>query len=148
MNNTHTHTHTYIIHHTGQGRVFSGWNTVDPTFEPTFKVKRGEKETKYLHQRIPSWCDRILWTSRPHLKGYVKCDRFENIPSMHTSDHKPVRAMMSLKLERKPRRMSYFDEEGLSLLISNIKCGNLPSMDSDGMCSCQTHTYLSHTHKL
>mgnify|MGYP005748080017 CR=1 FL=1 len=56
-----------------KGYVFSGFQTATPTFNPTFKVLRGKKTSVYLHQRIPAWCDRVLWRVRPTAASLATC---------------------------------------------------------------------------
>ncbi len=41
---------------------FLGFTEAPIKFPPTFKVER-MKGTVYLNQRLPAWCDRILWRS-------------------------------------------------------------------------------------
>eukprot|EP00666_Eupelagonemidae_sp_cell4sb_P003721 gene3721-5092_t len=70
----------------------------DPAFPPTFKCipahKAGEKDpaVDYDMKRVPSWCDRILYSRvfSEHGVGAVKTLRYESCPGVLTSDHKPV----------------------------------------------------------
>ncbi|MCO5552118.1 hypothetical protein L7F22_005628 [Adiantum nelumboides] len=63
------------------------------TFAPTFKMKK-DAEDVYEQKRLPAWCDRVLWSSLP------RCDieqlSYSSIPSITTSDHKPVAASFAL----------------------------------------------------
>jgi hypothetical protein len=52
------------------GVVFSEFCEGDASFAPTFKMERVEG-SKYKQQRIPSYTDRILWRSMPHLKDNI-----------------------------------------------------------------------------
>lgn len=76
-------------------------------YEPTFKVKRGlaprpeesygtPKDPKML--RVPSWCDRVLWRSLPHLDGALAHKSTRPVPGVTTSDHKPLCSTFELTL--------------------------------------------------
>ncbi|ELP95100.1 inositol polyphosphate 5-phosphatase, putative, partial [Entamoeba invadens IP1] len=76
--------------------IFQKFNEASLTFAPTFKVKIGEEDCVYEENRIPSWCDRVLW----------KCENGHYVQSMsymsheiYTSDHKPVSSILSLNLQ-------------------------------------------------
>jgi hypothetical protein len=76
-----------------------------PPFPPTFKVERGSRSlTDYQEKRIPSWCDRILWTSNTERSSkLIKCESFESAPYSTSSDHKPIRAYFTVKLDPQPQ---------------------------------------------
>ena len=78
------------------GRVMPvslGWREDEQRFPPTFKVLR-KAGTRYVSSRSPAWCDRVVWKE---LAGYrVTPLLLDSVPSMHTSDHKPVIAMMEV----------------------------------------------------
>ena len=106
----------------------SGFREGKYNFAPTFKVCRGVFGTEYNPQRIPSYCDRILWKSiHNNDDDYVTGDRrprgnatnplqtkhrdgdvvngggvdqiiFESCEHITTSDHKPVRSVFNLKV--------------------------------------------------
>ncbi|MCO5552113.1 hypothetical protein L7F22_005623 [Adiantum nelumboides] len=59
------------------------------TFAPTFKMKK-DAEDVYERKRLPAWCDRVLWSSLPGCD--VEQLSYSSIPSITTSDHKPVAA--------------------------------------------------------
>ena len=59
------------------------------TWPPTFKVRR-VAGTFYKDQRVPSYCDRILWKSMPCLVDSLQQDEYTSVPAVSTSDHKPV----------------------------------------------------------
>ncbi|KNC75503.1 hypothetical protein SARC_11974, partial [Sphaeroforma arctica JP610] len=69
-------------------------------FEPTFKVLRNEPAGHYLEQRVPSFCDRILFHSAPSRRSNVAVVEYRNVPSLMTSDHKPVTATFALTIPR------------------------------------------------
>ena len=78
------------------GRVMPvslGWREDEQRFPPTFKVLR-KAGTRYVSSRSPAWCDRVMWKE---LAGYrVTPLLLDSVPSLHTSDHKPVIAMMEV----------------------------------------------------
>merc|ERR1711968_245244 len=77
------------------GKALVGFHEAPINFAPTFKLHRGNASaTAYQHKRIPSWCDRVLWSAlSEELEQQIKCTLYESIPSVTTSDHKPVRAL-------------------------------------------------------
>lgn len=48
-------------------------------------------------QRVPSYCDRIVWHSLPALRDRVTCLEYNAVPDIETSDHKPVYATFDLE---------------------------------------------------
>ncbi|AOW07039.1 Endonuclease/exonuclease/phosphatase [Yarrowia lipolytica] len=59
-------------------------------FKPTYKFHTGTSE--YNTKRIPSWCDRVLY------RGAVVPRKYDSIPAVMSSDHKPVYLWASVKL--------------------------------------------------
>ena len=78
------------------GDAFVGFEEGAATFMPTFKVQRVQG-TYYKDQRIPSYCDRVLWKSMPPLRGHVTQTSLINVPAVSTSDHKPVLATFAVQ---------------------------------------------------
>lgn len=72
-----------------KGEAFAGFVEGSYAFSPTFKVER-KPGTTLSKQRIPSYCDRVLWKSMPPLAGCVKQRFLRSAPTVSTSDHKPV----------------------------------------------------------
>ncbi|ELP93285.1 inositol polyphosphate 5-phosphatase, putative, partial [Entamoeba invadens IP1] len=63
----------------------------------TFKVEIGKESCEYVENRIPSWCDRVLWkTENCHFAETQKYNSYE----IFTSDHKPVSSLITLDLHR------------------------------------------------
>ncbi|EMS15452.1 inositol polyphosphate 5-phosphatase, putative [Entamoeba histolytica HM-3:IMSS] len=76
-------------------KVFQNFKEAKITFLPTFKIKIGNGE--YVDNRIPSWCDRVLYkTERRHGVIVEKYTSFE----LYNSDHKPVSAFMKVYLQQ------------------------------------------------
>eukprot|EP00026_Physarum_polycephalum_P003984 Phypoly_transcript_04001.p1 GENE.Phypoly_transcript_04001~~Phypoly_transcript_04001.p1 ORF type:complete len:604 (+),score=58.19 Phypoly_transcript_04001:159-1970(+) len=69
--------------------VFYSWFEGPILFNPTYKYEIGNREYTAEKNRVPSWCDRVLWRSLPgtyrvHQTNYSCTD------SLMTSDHSPV----------------------------------------------------------
>jgi hypothetical protein len=54
--------------------------------------------TTYVDKRIPSYCDRILWRSLPGAAGDLSIKKLTSIPTISTSDHKPVTGLLEVTL--------------------------------------------------
>lgn len=84
-----------------KGKAFSDFNETLPTFLPTYKFQIGSKDNYDSENRIPAWCDRILY--RYHENAYnsmienfkPKLEQlfYNSIPDTDLSDHKPVVSM-------------------------------------------------------
>jgi endonuclease/exonuclease/phosphatase family metal-dependent hydrolase len=81
-----------------RGEAFHGFTETPPSWAPTFKVKRSvnDETPTYKDQRIPSYCDRVLWKSMPPLAGKLVQTKYTSLPRVSTSDHKPVVATFEL----------------------------------------------------
>lgn len=71
-------------------RTFAGFSEGDITFAPTFKVLRGSRCVQYNPQRVPAFCDRVLYKSSPMPGSAIRNTEYGVVESMNTSDHKPV----------------------------------------------------------
>ena len=80
------------------GRVFSGYETPEPKFAPTYKVQRSLPYAEYNPLRTPSYTDRILVHSLPGAK--ITNDLYDAVFEVKSSDHKPVRGTYTIS-ERK-----------------------------------------------
>lgn len=67
--------------------VLTGFQETPPKFPPTFKVTPGQY-LKYISNRTPSYCDRILHTSSERTTHLITQDNFESVNTVLTSDHK------------------------------------------------------------
>lgn len=112
----------------------AGFKTLPCNFPPTFKVARGEGYS-YNEKRTPSYTDRILWKSAHGVEDNVVPFLYEPCPDFITSDHKPIRGGYKVKMNAGPSSRHAHLETGNSgrkvhLIVSNIKCMNLPIMDT------------------
>lgn len=112
-------------------------------FLPTFKVHRDREDTltsavaeasspgasaedvsaasaavmaMYQKERVPSFCDRVLWHSLPVHRKHAVLLEYNAVPSIITSDHKPVYAVFELTV---PRPLTKYP---LPPPLSSIKC--------------------------
>jgi len=97
------HPHDQLIKERAKGNAFTAFHDCEPNFRPTYKLKKipadqiSLRERNYNTNRIPAWCDRILYSSFP---GYsLRCCEFECCEQIVTSDHNPVRAAFEVELK-------------------------------------------------
>jgi len=53
---------------------------------------------RYKANRVPAWCDRVLWRSYPSLTPLLSQTSYVSHPSVVTSDHTPVSATFELRV--------------------------------------------------
>ena len=95
------------------GLAWSGFEEGAIHFAPTFKVlKKQAGEGHYKKQRVPSYCDRVLFKSAPHVKGNVHVKKYQGCPQVSTSDHKPVIADLHINVSRPPLEVYSFQSGG------------------------------------
>eukprot|EP00299_Pterocystis_sp_00344_P019152 c9528_g1_i1.p1 GENE.c9528_g1_i1~~c9528_g1_i1.p1 ORF type:complete len:561 (+),score=103.89 c9528_g1_i1:26-1684(+) len=116
-----------------RGAIFHNFQEMKLDFAPTFKVLRGRQLAEvdkvkpdtsdhlYSMQRIPSYCDRVLWHSLPAVKSAVTPISVTSVPAIDTSDHKPVRALFRLRTFEEPVKFSEPNENS-QLMFTNITC--------------------------
>uniref|UniRef100_A0A7S2RZJ1 C2 domain-containing protein n=1 Tax=Rhizochromulina marina TaxID=1034831 RepID=A0A7S2RZJ1_9STRA len=80
-----------------EGKAFAGFQTPPCDWAPTFKVTRGATPTEYNPKRIPSYCDRLVLHSQPHLRENLQVHHYEGCHGFLTSDHKPLLARISIE---------------------------------------------------
>lgn len=71
-----------------------------PRFPPTFKVTRHTPEHVYEQKRIPSYCDRVLWSALSGFLPRVTVREYTSDPTFDTSDHKPVKCTVTTTVPR------------------------------------------------
>ena len=68
------------------------------TFLPTYKYKTFTNEWDPSEkQRVPSYCDRILWHCRA--EGTVLCSEYKRLEFL-PSDHRPIQARLTIRVKR------------------------------------------------
>lgn len=89
-----------------EGAVLRGFEEAPIMFPPTYKYDPGTQNfDSSSKQRTPAYTDRILFRGKGHTRGYIRrvsheissskdgvieCLIYDSVPSMCTSDHKPV----------------------------------------------------------
>jgi len=79
-----------------KGDIFYGFKEAAIRFAPTYKYRIGTDGFDILRQRVPSYTDRVLY--RCKRKDQVSCVVYDCAQRVKTSDHKPVYALMEVKV--------------------------------------------------
>jgi len=87
-------------------RVFSGFHEILPDFNPTYRMVRNElKDGQRIYSdeknRVPSWCDRILWKEAPG--NFIERKLYNSCCDIITSDHTPIYATFELNARLHPK---------------------------------------------
>ena len=113
------------------GHVLTGFHSAPLNFEPTFKVAR-TKGYEYNQKRTPSYCDRILWKSMPTRRKHIRQVSLRAVPSVSTSDHKPILACFEIQQSKKLALTPLTPSSGFSSWPSSgFSSGHLR-----GVCVC------------
>ena len=122
-----------------RGNAFVGFAEGDMGFAPTFKVTRCPGVV-YTQQRIPSYCDRVLWKSMPPCKMRLRLQSLRSIEEVSTSDHKPAVAALtaapSPKLDRTP-------DVRATIKCLNLKVENVMAADARGSSDVQCLFFIN-----
>ncbi|XP_023209795.1 72 kDa inositol polyphosphate 5-phosphatase-like [Centruroides sculpturatus] len=78
-----------------EGMAFSGFKEGKINFGPSYKFNIGT-DLFDAKLRVPSYTDRVLYKSRK--SGVVECLNYDTVPSIKTSDHKPVYAVFEVSI--------------------------------------------------
>ncbi len=96
-------------------------------------------------QRVPSYCDRILYKSLPGVRKNLKLGGFQCVESISTSDHKPV--MASFQVACTPSISSTQDHmERTKVEIKDLMAKDLLGMDMMGQSDPYVRILLSFDH--
>merc|ERR1711991_537679 len=92
--------HDQLAHQIANGLAFPGYREGKIRFPPTYRYQRESLNftTHGNPPRVPSYTDRILWRSHPSEDAVdaVHLERYDSVPEIGTSDHKPVVATFTL----------------------------------------------------
>ena len=79
-------------------------------FQPTYKYNPGTDEWDSEKDRIPAWCDRVLWCTSGN--NSVQQMAYTSCPQLKLSDHKPVHALfnVNVKVVDKRREKAVLEE--------------------------------------
>ncbi|MCL7035530.1 hypothetical protein MKW94_012615 [Papaver nudicaule] len=87
-----------LLQEAERGNIFDGYCEGTLAFKPTYKYNVGTNTYDTSHkERTPSWTDRILFKIEKYGNVEATLHAYESIDSIHSSDHKPVKAHMCLK---------------------------------------------------
>lgn len=82
------------------GQSFPFFDEMEIKFKPTYKYDKGtDTFDSSEKQRVPSWTDRILSFTKNKRVTTLEQLRYNSIPQYVFSDHKPVYAIFSTRLE-------------------------------------------------
>ncbi|MCO5565706.1 hypothetical protein L7F22_019380 [Adiantum nelumboides] len=82
-------------------------------FAPTYKYDRQtDSFDSSEKQRVPAYCDRILWYSRSEDAHAIQCLQYTSQPHIKMSDHRPVVGRFSFQIRKADpiRRKAVLDE--------------------------------------
>ncbi|GMY28485.1 type IV inositol polyphosphate 5-phosphatase 11 [Fagus crenata] len=88
-----------LLQEAERGHIFNGYCEGELTFKPTYKYNIGSSnyDTSYK-VRVPSWTDRILYKIEDTENINATLHSYQSMDDIHSSDHKPVKAHLCLKL--------------------------------------------------
>ncbi len=142
-------THDELTHDRLAGRVLTGFEEAPLQFSPTFKVER-KPGFQYSQQRLPAWCDRVLWRSLPPARFHVQSLWYKALPEASTSDHKPVQALFNVRVPLPPAIMEpplslrLAPTDGVYIQFYSLKLTGLPKMDSLSANDCYVKFRAKH----
>ncbi|KAF1328353.1 hypothetical protein FI667_g6993, partial [Globisporangium splendens] len=124
-------------------QLFYGFNEPKIHFYPTFRRVRGQKLnpndpssflsnytliTRKGGHRVPSYTDRVLYSSLPGSQNMVECLAYNSCESVTTSDHKPVYSIFQVTLNEAVRSSRSLPGESI---WTNSSGGNLNILNSN-----------------
>ena len=121
-----------LIDQMRDGKVFAQFTEQRPMFPPTYKMDRGDVgDLDYTEEklRVPSWCDRVLYHVLPG--GSIQQTDYDWVPSVKTSDHRPVRASFKCAAREEPRPVLRADLPPYKVHLSYFRGRNLLPMDNN-----------------
>ncbi|XAR61811.1 Inositol-polyphosphate 5-phosphatase [Bertholletia excelsa] len=90
-----------LLQEAERGQIFNGYCEGALAFKPTYKFDIGSNSYDTSHKvRVPSWTDRILFKIEDLEKINAALHSYESIDTIHSSDHRPVKAHLCLKVNK------------------------------------------------
>ncbi|KAF8410625.1 hypothetical protein HHK36_003157 [Tetracentron sinense] len=88
-----------LLQEAERGQIFDGYCEGNLAFNPTYKYNLGSNnyDTSYK-VRVPAWTDRILYKIDKFSEIDATLHSYESIDCIHSSDHKPVKSHLCLKV--------------------------------------------------
>ncbi|XP_011691100.1 PREDICTED: 72 kDa inositol polyphosphate 5-phosphatase isoform X2 [Wasmannia auropunctata] len=140
-----------------EGAVLRGFEEAPIMFPPTYKYDPGTQNfDSSSKQRTPAYTDRILFRGKGHTRGYIRrvshesssskdgvieCLVYDSVPSICTSDHKPVWGVFKTTLrpgiDTIPLGAGLFNREVYLEGIRRRAAAMDDSLDSSKVCSLQ-----------
>jgi len=74
-----------LLEQQAKSKMFFGYTEATITFRPTYKYDPGTDDWVSKTNRVPRWCDRILWKGRE-----INVLEYRSHSMLRRSDHKPV----------------------------------------------------------
>lgn len=88
-----------LLHEARKGQIFNGYCEGNLQFKPTYKYDVGSNEYDTSHKvRVPAWTDRILFKVENNSGIDAVLSSYESVDDIQSSDHKPVKAHLCLKV--------------------------------------------------
>ncbi|XP_022974909.1 type IV inositol polyphosphate 5-phosphatase 11 [Cucurbita maxima] len=88
-----------LLQEAERGRIFDGYCEGTLSFKPTYKYNVGSSKYDSSYKvRVPSWTDRILFKVDEKEKVSANLCSYDSMDEIYSSDHKPVKAQLCLRL--------------------------------------------------
>jgi hypothetical protein len=93
--------HDQFLAQRSAGAIFQGYSEGPIAFPPTYKYDPGtDTYDTSSKQRVPAWCDRVLWRARPHLLAPPTLLEYRRFDDDRASDHRAVIARFRIHIHR------------------------------------------------
>ncbi|KAG5543286.1 hypothetical protein RHGRI_016130 [Rhododendron griersonianum] len=96
-----------LLQESERGQIFDGYCEGTLAFKPTYKYDIGSTSYDTSHKvRVPSWTDRILFKIEDSETINACLHSYESIETINSSDHRPVKAHLCLKINKQSSPIS------------------------------------------
>lgn len=110
--------HDQLNREKAAGRVLPEFREGPITFQPTFKFNRDSLDFDTEKFRVPSYTDRILWSS--FADKSIEQRSYESHREIRTSDHHPVSASFAIEVSRFEQRSKNVEAKACEFVISDV----------------------------
>jgi len=116
------------------GNVFFGFSEGHISFKPTYKFDNHQPHNYYSEERnrVPAWCDRILWTSWDTYQDEIEQVEYNATYDVITSDHVPVYSTFRIRTDRASIQ-EHLANETCTITVKHLHAIDLTSTDPDGL---------------
>ncbi|XP_031376760.1 type IV inositol polyphosphate 5-phosphatase 11 isoform X2 [Punica granatum] len=88
-----------LLQEAERGEIFNGYCEGSLRFKPTYKYNVGSSDYDTSYKvRVPAWTDRILFKVDDADKIHATLHSYESVDNIESSDHKPVKAHLCLRV--------------------------------------------------